>query len=52
MGGQHLGWGCKARVGDKVSCEDCGKPVTIVGLFGDYGYPAYPRHKLPKPSTT
>lgn len=46
-GGQSLGWGCKEKVGDKVPCEVCGKPVAVIARFGDHGWPAYARHKLP-----
>lgn len=47
-GGQSLGFGSKERVGDKVPCEVCGKTVIVIARFGDHGWPACARHKLPK----
>lgn len=47
-GGQGLGWGSSEKVGDKTPCPVCEKTVTVVARFGDYGYPSYARHKLPK----
>lgn len=44
-GGQLLGHATTIAPGSAIACELCGKPVKIVGRFGDFGYPAYPRHK-------
>lgn len=44
-GGQLLGNGGSTQPGEVVLCELCGKPVKVVARFGDFGYPAYPRHK-------
>lgn len=47
-GGQGLGWGSKEKVGDTTTCWVCGKTVAVIARFGDHGWPAYARHKLPK----
>lgn len=49
-GGQLVETGTKP--GEVVNCELCGKLVKVASRFGDFGYPAYPRHKKPKTAPT
>jgi hypothetical protein len=44
-GGQLLGFGTSVQPGQVIACELCGKNLKVVARFGDFGYPAYPRHK-------
>jgi len=50
-GGQLLGYGAPEKPGELMACDLCGKQVQVVARFGDFGYPAYPRHKPPGPGS-
>jgi len=44
-GGTLLGYGTTSEPGHTISCELCGRSLKAVAQFGDFGRPAYPRHK-------